>query len=105
MRDNNRKRKKRVDEVFCEYERMQKRQKRLDNIANIKQRESLKRKKYRESREYVKTEHVLRKKRKIGFSFPDSVINSEKRYVKVCHMCAAVVIKYGLSNQSEKFLS
>ena len=81
---------KRADEVFNEHERVQKRLKRLANIDTIKQRESLKRKKYREGSEYVRTEHLLRKKRKFGFSFSDSVTKFRGNMSK-CFICVQLL--------------
>ena len=104
MREKNRKRKKRADEVFNEHERMQKRLKRLANIDTIKQRESLKRKKYREGSEYVRTEHLQRKKRKIGFSFSDSVTKFREAICQsvsyVCSCCHQIWFKQSVREVS-----
>ena len=97
-------RKLRANEEFKELERMQKRQKRLDNLGNLKQKESFKKNKRRKSREYAENEHLVRKKRKIGLSFPDAINKFEDAVCQsvsyVCSCCHQTWFKHSVREVS-----
>ena len=88
---------------FKELERMQKRQKRLDNIE-LKQKESFKKNKRRKSREYSENEYLLRKKRKIGISFSDTIDKFEDAVSQsvsyVCSCCRQTWFKHSVREVS-----
>ena len=96
--------KRKTDEEFKEHERILKRQKRLDNIDEFKQRESRKKVKRRKNIENVKNENLLRKKRKIGFSFSDTVTKFEEAVLQsvsyVCSCCHQVWFKHSVREVS-----
>ena len=77
---------------------MHKRQKRLDNKGNLKQKESFKKNKRRKNREYAENEHSLRKKRKIGLSFSDTINKFEDAICQsvsyVCSCCHQTSFKH-----------
>ena len=104
IKDNERKRKRRQIEEFKEHERMQKRQKRLDNTGDLKQKESFKKNKRRKNREYVENEHLLRKKRKIGLSFSDTINKFEDAVCQsvsyVCSCCHQTWFKHSVREVS-----
>ena len=94
----------RENEEIKEHENTQKRRKRLDNIENLKQKESFRKNKRRKSREYAENEHLLRKKRKIGLSFSDTVDKFEDAVCQsvsyVCSCCHQTWFKHSVREVS-----
>ena len=83
---------------------MLKRQKRLDNINEVKRRESCKKIKRRENMENVENETLMRKKRKIGFSFSDTITKFEEAVLQsvsyVCSCCHQVWFNHSVKKVS-----
>ena len=90
-----------ADEKFKERERIQKRKRRLDDIGDFKQRESFNKRKRRESSE---NEYLLRKKRKLGFSFTGSIAKFTEAVSQsvsyVCSCCHQVWFKHSVKEVS-----